>query len=646
MPIINADAELKLTAGPFIGQNDTPSLGAQDAQRFRKAINMYSPAAAVNGDLISRPRFTRVDFSATACSGTINISSSPTGTLTGTSTHFTTELSVGDLITTNGVTAIVATISSDTAGTVRGATGAPAGSAAYTVTPAGIVGGQVLGCWQHTLSTGVYHRFFLVTTTSASVDGSGAGGFRFLTAGSVAVRLVEWDPTKTGFQRLVDRTTTSMNSVALGAANRIYATSFANYFIVSDGVQRPRKIDSSFVLTNLTDANYAFFGPLTIYYGALFAIDASDQITMRWSEPNAPDTGYGTGTSDLSWSLQQTSADPLQCLIGTNQALFAFRSNSVAIITGAANSDFASSGAVDAVQSIGSRSPDSVLLAGASVTFMDQYMRPGRIQLGYGYIPLWPRIQETLRGIGKTVALESNAWGRLDPTTNLIKFGYRGTSTSTQNEQMLVFDAQSFECLGTHVVPADTNRTPIDHGFSAGNPQSTSPMLDANLLPIHVVASGITGDLAFYWQDHEDVPSSVAQDLVAGGTAVTVQGTVTPPLLGGDPLLEKTWERVVVGTRFVGGTSAGLATIKMQYRNPYFDYTSAAAMTYSGTNNPSPTQYDGMTVKVEAKGLKAQASRYLDCSFQNDVTGNPATRFTFDTVTVVAHPKDDQSSRR
>lgn len=643
--MISAEKELTLTAGPFVGMNDTPSMGAQDAQRARKLVNVYSPAASINGDLISRPRFTRVSFAAYLGTGTAQISNTgASGALTGIGTTFTAQLSIGDMVTTGGQTITIIAITNDTAATGF-SSGGSSGQAAFTITPASIVGGQILGCWQYTLTTGAYHRLFLVTTTAATVAGGHAGCYRFLTAGSVAVRLVEWDPSATTYKVLVDRTSSSMDGVTLGAANRIYATTFANYFILSDGVQRPRKIDSAWALSNLTDANYAFFGPLTIYYGALFGIDASDQITMRWSEPNDPDTGYGTGTSDLSWSLHQTSADPLQCLIGTNQALFAFRQNSVAIITGASNSDFASSGAVDAVQSIGTRSPDSVILAGASVVFLDQYMRPGRIQLGYGYIPLWTRIQETLRGVGKTVALESAAWGRLDPTTNLIKFGYRGTSGSATNEQMLVFDAQSFECLGTHVVAADTNRTAIDHAFSAGNPQSTSPMLDANLLPIHVVASGTTGDCAFYWQDHEDIQANVAQDVVAGGTAVTVQATVRPPLLGGDPLLEKTWERVAVATRYVGGSAAGLPTIQLRYRTPYFDYTAFADMTYSGTAIGSPT-YDGMTVKVEASRLNAQPSRYLDCEFQNNVTGNPATRFTFDTVTVVARPKDNDQKRR
>lgn len=461
----------------------------------------------------------------------------------------------------------------------------------------------------------------------------------------MAVKLVEWNPAATApYLVLIDRTSSSMDGVSFTQANRAYATSFANYFIITDGTNRPRKIDSSFVLTNLSDANYAFFGPLTVYYGDLMGIDASDQITLRWSEPNDPDTGYGTGTSDLSWSLQQTSSDPLMCVIGTNQALFAFRSNSVAIITGASNSDFASSGAVDAVQSIGTRSPDAVLLAGASVVFLDQYIRPGRIQLGYGYIPLWTRIQETLRGVGKTVALEANAWGRLDPTTNLVKFGYRGTSSSTQNEQMLVFDATSFECLGTHIIPVDTNRDPIDHGYSTNNPQSSAPMLDATGLPIHVVASGLTSDCAFYWQDHEDVPANVSQDVIASGP-LTVQGTVTPPLIGGDVVLEKGWDRVVVGTRNVGGAATGIATIQMQYRTPYTTYSTASDMIYGNPAAPPGVHYDGMTVKVEANRLTAQPSRYLDLTFQNDVSGNVASRFTFDTVTVIAHPTDSQAVR-
>lgn len=643
---IDQAKELALTAGPFIGQNDTPSAGAQDAQRARQFINMYSPASSIGGDAISRPGFNQVSFAVLNGTGTAQIGSGGVA-LSGTGTHFLTQLSIGDLIITGGKSAIVGSISSDVAAGLLHATGTTGSMAAFTITQAACSGGKILGGWHYQLTSGVSHNLLLVTTTVAILAGSAQGDYYF-TAGGVKTRLVEWVPSAASpYQQLIDRTDTSMQAVALDTtSHRLYAVSFANYFIISDGTNRPRKIDSTYTLTNLTDANYAFYGPLTIYYGALFGIDASDQITMRWSEPNAPDTGYGTGTSDNSWSLQQTSADPLQCLIGTNQALFAFRTNSVAIITGASNSDFASSGAVDAVQSIGTRSPDSVLLAGGSVVFLDQYMRPGRIQLGYGYIPLWTRVQETLRAVGKTATLEANAWGRYDPTTNLIKFGYRNSSSSTTNEQLLVYDATSFECFGTHVLVNSSGRAAIDHGFNGNNAQSSNPMRDLNGLPVDVVLSGTTTDVSLYWQSHEDVPVNAAQDILQDGTAVTVQGTVVPPLLGGDPLLEKTWERVVVGTRNVGGASTGIASILMKYRTPYADFTTAKAMLYSGTNNPSPLNYDGMTVKVEAKGLTAQPSRWLWCSFQNDVTGNPATRFTFDTVTVIAHAKDNEYNRR
>lgn len=639
--MIASEQELSLTAGPWIGMDDTPSMGAQDARRARELLNMYGPASAVGGDVISRPRFTQVTITpAQTRTGTITSSAN---TVTGVGTLFLTELAIGDLITTATNSGIVTAIANNTSATVVIADDAVA--RAFTYTPAGVTGGPIYGVWQHTLTTGVYHRLLLVKTTSALIDGAGAGRYRFLD-GAVRIRLIEWDPSN-ATHPFTDRTSASMNGVALTAATRIYATTFANSFILTDGTNRPRKIDATWVLTNLTDGNYAFTGPLTVYYGKLFGVDASDAITMRWSEEADPDTGYGTGTSDNSWSLRQTSGDQITVLIGTNQALFAFRQNSTAIITGAANSDFRSSGSVDAVQSIGTRSPDAVALVGASVVFLDQYGRPGRIQIGYGYLPLWKRIQETLRGVGKTAALSRAAWCRYDPVTNLIKFGLRWTSSSTTNEKLLVFDADSWECFGTHTLVSDTNRTAIDHAYSGGNPQSTSPMLDANLLPIHVVASGSTSDISLYWQEGEDVPANAAQDVVGNASNVTVQGSVSTPLMGGDPKLEKHFDRIIAGIRNVGGATTGYPSVKLQYRTAYADYTAAAAMTFSGTGHAGFVTYDGATYKVESAGkLNRQASRYIQCKFTNDVTGNPATRFTLDTVTVVATPTDQRTERR
>ena len=169
--------ELALTVGPFLGVNDTPSYGAQDAQRARFLSNMYGPASAVGGDLISRPGYNQVSFAPYAGSGTISVPSGSGGvTVTGTLTAFTTQLSVGDLLTYAGGTAIVTAIATDTSATVT-STLASAGSVAYTITPAAIVGGQILGGWQHTLTTGVSHRLFLVTTTSPLVSGGTTGQY-------------------------------------------------------------------------------------------------------------------------------------------------------------------------------------------------------------------------------------------------------------------------------------------------------------------------------------------------------------------------------------------------------------------------------------------------------------------------------------
>ncbi len=456
-----------------------------------------------------------------------------------------------------------------------------------------------------------------------------------MTKQSGGLRLIEYDPSAT--PTLKDRTSSSMHMVALDRSTRVYGTTFANYFILSDGTNRPRKITSAFVLSNLTDANYAFLGPLTQYYGKLFGIDASDAITIRWSEENDPDTGYGTGTSDNSWALRQTSADPLTGLIGTNDALYCFRQNSAAIITGAANSDFRSSGTVDAIQNIGSKSPDSLLVINSSVCFLDQYGRPGRIQPGYGYIPLWKRIQETLRGIGLTAAQLRAAWGRYDPTTNLVKFAYRASSGATTNAQMVVFDADSWECLGTHKWYADTSYTVCDHAASA-------IWLDANAYPRHVVASGATSDVALYIQRTESTPSASAQDATSGGNA-TVQVSLTTPKLGVDPVMEKEFQRIVVGTRNVGGGTAGVTLWKSSYVGPYLTaYTSAAAMRLGGgTSVPATCTVDGAAYKVEQTGITVNG-RWMQVTLTNDTTGT--ARSTVDQITVVAVPLDGDYTRR
>lgn len=627
-------ATKRLTVGPILGMNDTRNLSAQDGQRASYLLNMYAPAAQVGGDLISRPGVTRIPFVSGTKTGTINSQAVNAGTaaytIAGTGTLFLTEVAVGDRITSGTGAVIVTAIATNTSLTAKGCvTGTVNGS--FTVTYADIVGGPIYGIWNYQATDGTIKRFLIARSTDTYLTGTSAGLLRFLGASSEILRLVEYDPSNSAHP-LTDRTSATMDGVALDITTRIYATTFANYFILSDGTNRPRKITSAFVLTNLTDANYAFTGPLAQYYGKLFGIDASDNVTIRWCDENDPDTGWGTGTSDNSWTLRQTSSDQLQVLVGSNDALYCARNNSWAIITGAANSDFRSSGTIDAVQSIGCRSPDAAFLVNASVVFLDQYGRPGRIEPGYGYIPLWKRVQETIRGVGLSAAQLRAAWGRYDPVTSLVKFALRWSSSATENAQMLCFDVESWECLGVHTWYA-SGTTAMDHAYSA-------ILLDETNRPRHAIASGTTNDLAFYVQKTEDDQAASARDtLAAGSQMVPVQ--VDTPWLGGDAIEESQFNRVAVGIRNVGGTTAGLVAWKLAFRTPNVDFATAAAMTVSGTS----ATFANAVTKAETPGLNAQG-RAIQFRFTNDTSGNTDTRATFDTVTVLAVPGDADYARR
>lgn len=705
-----SDKEVALTVGPFRGMNDTPALSAQDANRAAYLENLYSPAGAVGGDLISRLGYTRIPLQSTL-TGTASKSGT---TITGVGTAFTTEMALGDIIEISGTKMLITAIASATSATAS--VSGTVASGAITRYAGGIVGGPILGAYRYANTDGTIKRYLLARTTSvlacqgaasqycfddsdatttaltgtvagfnagsANVIGTGTafltevqvgmlitfagvavateitGGYRngqtfrvtgvfsntlltvhtlntgtgapgavtTMTVQSGGIRLLEYNPSST--PTIVDRTSATMDGVSLDTSARIYGVSFANYLILSDGTNRPRKINSTFVLSNLTDGNYAVKAAPVVYYGKLFIIDNSDAATLRWSDESDPDTGYGTGTSDNSWTLRQTSSDPLECLAATNDALYCFRTNSTAIITGAANADFRSSGSVDAIQAIGCRSPDSIVLVNSSVVFLDQFGHPGRLAPGYGYLPLYLRIQETLRAVGVSAAQLRAAWGRYDPITELVKFGYRGSSGATTNDQMLAFETEQWECLGLHKWYS-AGTTAMDHAYS-------SIWEDENSYPRHVVASGTTGDVAFYIQKADTSITNAAQDTVAAG-AQTIPVIVESAKVGGDVRTEKTFSRVVVASRNVGGTTAGVTLWKSQHKGPYATaYSSADTMWLgNGQTVPSTMTLDGNAVKADQAGLNLRG-RWAQFKFTNDTTGNPVTRATFDTLTVVA----------
>jgi hypothetical protein len=114
-------------------------------------------------------------------------------------------------------------------------------------------------------------------------------------------------------------------------------------------------------LTKLDNAPANGVSSMTVYYAKLFMLKR-DRKTIVWSEENQPNTGYEAGGYNNAWELTQTSNEPLTAIIGTNEALYYGRANSVGAIRGAVSSTFTTDGVHDSI-STGS-GPDSDVFFG------------------------------------------------------------------------------------------------------------------------------------------------------------------------------------------------------------------------------------------------------------------------------------------
>src|SRR5690606_28837825 len=152
---------------------------------------------------------------------------------------------------------------------------------------------------------------------------------------------------------------------ALETAGRVWAVSFADVLVITDGVNQPITWDGTSgggvaVLTNAP----VMFGPPTVYYARLFAIKSDERSTIVWCEPGQPNVGWEAEGYNNSWTLRQTDQAPLFALCGTNAGLYYFRARSVGMILGAVDEEFRTTGTHEAVsESVGCTSPDTVVIA-------------------------------------------------------------------------------------------------------------------------------------------------------------------------------------------------------------------------------------------------------------------------------------------
>ena len=492
---------------------------------------------------------------------------------------------VGDAVSNGGQTFVIGTRVDSTHFQLNGTKQWVAGKGHTTTTTVyggGASGGNIYNPFLYINTSGATKRLLFAKTTIVDVDGSAAANYRFLD-GAVQVRLLEYDASA-AILSFTNRTSLSMDSVALDLDNRIYTTSFANYVIISDGTNRPYKVTSAFVLSNLTDLAVAVYARPTVYYGKYFVILDSDRATIAWSEENDPDLGYTNTTYNDSWTLRQTSPDTLEAIEGTNTALYVWRTNSITMVTGAVNSDFSSAGTQDGLSTtVGTRSPDAVVTVGETVFFLDQYCRPHVIEPGRGVVPLYDNCQVTLGTPPTSAAQLRKAWGRLISSVAgnpIVVWCFPASEAATTQSTMIAFDAYTREFLGQWTHPSTPDLT---YG---------GIWRDVNSAPVLAMASNGASDVAMYIQRSE-ADSSVHLDDKADGSQVRVALSVETPKIAGDDKIavvtDKLWVRCDMGGRDVNASEASLTIQTRTSRSSA--YGTAITFTSSSVATDFPDKY-------------------------------------------------------
>lgn len=238
-------------------------------------------------------------------------------------------------------------------------------------------------------------------------------------------------------------------SITLSATARVFATTFADVYVVNDGVNRPftwNGTSGAGGLVSLTNAPSRCYGAPTVYFGKLFFIKdvaaaSADRSTLVWSEENLPNTGYEAGGFNNAWILSQSGAGALYAIVGTNTALYYFRAAAIGSIRGAVTPDFASAGTHDDVaDGLGTTCP-SVLWYDGYLYFFDRLLRPHRVGEGLRPEPLWLNVARRFTGpdAGTTSWVAAKSTIALYPWTNGVSFGIFDGGANNGTTPIFVF---------------------------------------------------------------------------------------------------------------------------------------------------------------------------------------------------------------
>ncbi len=333
----------------------------------------------------------------------------------------------------------------------------------------------------------------------------------------------------------------SSASITLASTGLVYAVTYNNKVIFNDGTNQPFAWDGTAGggLTLLSNAPSSAYGQPVVYFAKLvFLKTGSERNTFAWSEENAENTGYEAGGYNNSWTLGQTDQEPIYALAATEEALVYLRARSTGAVWGRMNAEFQTTGTHEAISpTLGTKSPNGVVVDGNRVWFVDARGRPQRFVLGGSDSrPIWEDCRETLKNA--LVAQLGDVQTVRNPVYRMVQFAV--TTSGTEPDQIFNFSQDSGEFLGVwkgltpftlDMVKDGDGRPTLMHGESDGN--------------------------AFKHADPED---GVYLDTLASSTAGIAKAFETAPL-GYDSLMSKVWDRVDLALRLQ--TNLQSATLKI-----------------------------------------------------------------------------------
>jgi hypothetical protein len=353
-----------------------------------------------------------------------------------------------------------------------------------------------------------------VRTTQAILTWTKASGTRETTA-IVGGKIYGYDWVTDAWTEVVTASNLSSASITLSTTARVALVPFADGLVVSDGVNTPfwwSGAAGAGGLTKMTNAP-VFYGPPTVYYSRLVGIKlvAGDRMTIVWSEPGAPNTGYEAGTFQNAWDNPGGYSAPLTAICGTNEALYVFRERVSLAITGAVTSDWATAGTrANLSEDVGTLSPWAVRAIRQGVLAVDADAQPWVFRFGEPQpLPLWADCRQTVRGTPRAVLGEVQAV--VDDCTDAVVIGYPEVG-QTQCTVWLAFSQRSLQFMGVWGWDAPADR--------AGE------VVDANGVARWAHAGSADGVL----YAHGDLENGPWDDDLAAGTQYIDHAVVSAPL--------------------------------------------------------------------------------------------------------------------